>query len=125
MYILTEKGPPVKATRFMRQPFFVSGFKVTAENMHAIAKWCEGHVIPDAEKPFIRVPVDRPTNKKQTEAYIGTWVLLSRQRGEKSFKVYTEEWLLKNFFELPEDDIDGLVLDEISILDNKTLVSIS
>lgn len=99
----------MKATRFMRQPFFVSGFKVTIENMEEIAKWCEGYVIREAERPFIRVPVDRPTNRRQTEAYVGTWVLISKQRGEKSFKVYTEEWLLKNFFELPEDELEGFM----------------
>ena len=93
------------ATRFMRIPFFVTGFRVTKDNMDAIAKWCEGHVI-DSEHPFVRVPVNRPTNKKQTEAYVGTWVILSTQRGERSFKVYTEEWLRKQFFELPEDSLD-------------------
>lgn len=93
----------MKATRFMRQPFIVTGYQVHEEDMDAIAKWCQGHVIRNTERPFIRVPVDRPTNRKQTEAYLGTWVLLFNQRGENSFKVYTPEWLEKNFFQLPPE----------------------
>lgn len=107
------------ATRFMRKPFIVTGYKVTEEDMDAIARWCEGHVIRDTERPFVRVPVDRPTNKKQTEAYIGTWVLLSTERPEKSFKVYTQTWLNKNFIEVPAE-IDDEIVDEIHEEDDDT-----
>lgn len=103
----------VAPVRFMRIPFFVSGYQVTEENMNAIAKWCEGHVIQNSDNPFVRVPVNRATNKRQTEAYIGTWVIVSVQRGERSFKVYTEEWLRKQFFEIPPE-----ALDEEGIPDN-------
>jgi hypothetical protein len=88
----------------MRKPFIVTGYKVTENNMDAIARWCEGHVIRDTERPFIRVPVIRPSNPRQTEAYVGTSVLLSNTpRGDKSFKVYTQEWLDKNFFVIPDE----------------------
>ena len=93
-------------TRFMRVPFFVTGYKVTPDNMEQIARWCDGYVVKSGETPFIRVPVDRPTNKKQTEAYPGMWVLLSVKRGRKSYKVYYEEVLQKNFFEVPEGSIE-------------------
>lgn len=96
----------MKAVRFISKPFVVGGFEVELETMETIAAWCEGHVITDAERPFIRVPVNRPTNRKQTEAYVGTFVLLSIYRGEKSFKVYTMEWLEKNFNMLP-GELDG------------------
>lgn len=92
----------MKATRFMRIPFFVLGHQVTEQNMDAIARWCEGHVIRDVAKPFVRVPVDRPTNRRQTEAYVGTWVIVSTRRGQRSFKVYTQEWLVQQFMEMPE-----------------------
>lgn len=102
----------MKATRFMRQPFFVIGYPVTEKNIKTIAKWCQGQIITDDnDKPlFIRVPVNRPLNRRQTEAYPGMWVLLSEDdRGEKSFKVYTYEWLMKNFYvfegEIPDYDI--------------------
>lgn len=96
-------------TRFMRVPFFVVGELVTEENMAEIAKWCEGHVIDGAKGRFVRVPVNRPTNKKQTEAYAGTWVILSVQRDEESFKVYTDEWLRSQFFQMPDG---SALLDE-------------
>jgi len=92
-----------EATWFMRQPFPVSGYLVTKENMAEIAKWCKGHVIEDDDRPFVRVPVDRPTNSKQTQAFIGTWVTLSTHLGEESFKVYTQEWLDKNFILIPRE----------------------
>jgi hypothetical protein len=100
----------------MRLPFVVSGYQVTEENMSAVANWCQGHIFEDGPNSFIRVPVDRPTNKKQTEAYIGSHVLLSVKRnGEESFKVYTEEWLIKNFFEIPREmDEQGSVPDEVA-----------
>lgn len=89
----------------MRKPFFVKGYKVTRENMSKIARWCEGYVITeDPSKPFVLVPVNRQTNKKQSQAYVGTWVVMSKNRGEKSFKVYDESWLLESFIPV-EDDI--------------------
>lgn len=90
----------------MRQPFFVVGYQVTTENMEDIAKWCEGRVIDDADRPFVRVPVIRPIHDRQTRGYVGTWVLLSKRRGEKTFKVYTQEWLDREFWSVPNDEIE-------------------
>lgn len=102
----------MEPTRFMRIPFFVTGYPVTEENMDAIAKWCGGYVIRDADKPFIHVPVERAASKKQYEAYVGSWVVVSVQRGEKSFKVYTEDWLRKQFMEISGDTFDERGLEE-------------
>lgn len=102
----------MKATRFMRVPFFATGYRVTADNMDTIAKWCEGHVIRDVSRPFVRVPVNRPTHKKQTEAYEDTWVIVTIHRGERSFKVYTRDLLDKQFFELPDEDAIETIPDE-------------
>lgn len=102
----------MKATRFMRKPFYVMGIEVTKGNMDAVARWCEGHVIRDTDRPFIRVPVERATNRRQTEAYVGTWVTMSRQRDERSFKVYTREWLDKNFIELADDELESLEIED-------------
>lgn len=96
----------MKATRFMRLPFFVLGHEVHEDNMVEIAKWCEGHVTRTDDRSFIRVPVDRPLNKRQTEAELGSWVLLSRQRGFNSFKVYEREWLDRQFVTVPEEVFD-------------------
>lgn len=107
------------ATRFMRQPFYVTGIEVTSENMEAVARWCQGHVIRDGDRSFIRVPVDRATNRRQTEAYVGLWVTASKQRGLRSFKVYTREWLDKNFFELSGDDeLDSLEIEDLPLMES-------
>lgn len=121
----------------MRQPFFVTGYKVTDENMEIIARWCEGRVIDDGEKSFIRVPVNRATNIKQTQAYVDMWVLMSfTERGDKSFKVYSQEWLDKQFtptgggvmnemaakmfadLEIPDDDSEDGPVDTNRIASN-------
>lgn len=97
----------MKAILYMRKPFIVTGYKVTEKNMDAIARWCQGHVIREVERPFVRVPVVRYTNIKHTEAYVGTIVTLTEQRGQEYFKVCTEEWLADNFIQMPremEDD---------------------
>ena len=66
----------MKAARFMRKPFPVRGFEVTETNMDAIARWCVGHVVrEDVPRPFVRVPVSRSVNEKQTRAYVRTWVI--------------------------------------------------
>jgi hypothetical protein len=86
----------------MRQPFFVEGFQVDKENMQFVAEWCQGAIIPSSDgKSFIRVPVIGAKNARQTEAHIGMWVLKSMHGGRDTFKVYTEEWLLKTFVEVP------------------------
>jgi len=112
----------MKATRFIRKPFVVSGYQVTNENMDVIATWCRGHVIPadDArkEQAFVRVPVDRPTSQKQTQAFVGTWVILAfNQRGEESFKVYPQEWLNKNFIVLPREIEEDELMARVAIPD--------
>lgn len=106
----------------MRQPFYVMGIEVTSENMDAIARWCQGHVIRSGDRSFVRVPVDRATNRRQTEAYVGTWVMASKQRGVQSFKVYTREWLDKNFFELSGDDeLDSLEIEDFPSSESVTV----
>lgn len=85
----------------MRIPFFVDGFLVEDDNMNKLAQWCGGRVVDDETtgRRYIRVPVERPSNRKQTEAYPGTWIIVSNDhRGAKSYKVYTPEWLGKQFF---------------------------
>jgi hypothetical protein len=87
----------------MRQPFFVTGYQVTEENMESIATWCQGHIIVDGRARFIRVPVDRPSSVRQTKAYVDSWVLLSlNDRGERTFKVYSTEWLEKQFVKVTD-----------------------
>ena len=103
----------LEPSRYMRIPFFVTGYCVTEENMEAIAKWCGGYVIREDDKPpFIHVPVARATSDKQYKAYVGTHVVVSVQRGERSFKVYTDEWLLKQFMPITVETFDEDGIDD-------------
>lgn len=91
----------VKATQFVRMPFVAQGFKVEEDNMEAIATWCQGNVVREnTPRPFVRVPVDRPTNQKQTQAFVGTWVLVSVFENTKTYKVYRPEWLERTFLRM-------------------------
>lgn len=103
----------LEPTRYMRIPFFVTGYCVTEDNMEAIAKWCGGYIVREDEKPaFIHVPVNRATSDKQYKAYIGTHVVVSVQRGERSFKVYTDEWLLKQFMPINVETLEESVIED-------------
>lgn len=97
----------MKPTLLGRIPFFATAYQVTEENLQEIAAWCQGHVIDNDDRPFVRVPVIRPTHNKQTQAYVNDWVVATHQKGEKSFKVYTDEWLWKQFYEMPADAYDN------------------
>lgn len=100
--------------RFMRKPFFVTGYPVTEENMEKIAKWCEGHVVKDIDgRSFVRVPVNRPTHDLQTKAYAGMFVLLSQKEHKRTYKVYDQEWLDKNFIEMDPEFSDHKIPDDI------------
>lgn len=105
----------MKVIRLMRIPFFTTACQVTVEtettedNMDAVAAWCGGHVIRDTENPFVQVPVDRPTNRRQTEATVGSWVVRSVNRGRASFKVYPDEWLGSTFVVIPDEVVTSMV----------------
>jgi hypothetical protein len=71
---------------YTRKSFDVQAVEVTAENIKAVAAWCDGQVI-GREKPFIKVKTLNPMNDKQTKAYIGDYVLYSG----KGYKVYTKK----------------------------------
>lgn len=97
----TESKPPVKivAKKFIRKSFPVDAIQVTPENMEAVAKWCAGTIMKNGDKEghlsrdYIQVRVAYPLNPRQTEAYLGDWVLKSG----KSFKVYTNSAFEKSF----------------------------
>jgi hypothetical protein len=92
----------VKALTFIRIPFLVVGYQLTAndDDLNFIADWCDGMIFGDNEhNTYIRVPVNNPTgNRRRYEARVGDYIL----RIGSSFKVYTKEWLDKTFLEVPE-----------------------
>lgn len=88
----------MKTEQYVRKPFEVEAIQVTAENIEEVAKWCMGDVRhksgPDGGlTPYVKVRVHRPLNARQTEAYVGDWVLYAH----RGYKVYTEKAFADNF----------------------------
>ncbi|UVK59357.1 hypothetical protein SEA_PHEROBRINE_74 [Gordonia phage Pherobrine] len=95
---------------FQRKPFEVEAVQITEENFEKVAAWCSGSIVTVQEKSsfvdregpvkrHIQVPVARPLNKRQSEAYVGDWLLFA----SKGFKVYANRPFLKNFETVPEE----------------------
>lgn len=93
--------------------------RVTDENLRAVAAWYDGHVYVKPNKnietvAYIKVPVRRPNNERQTQAFVGDWVLKS----EQGFKVYGPKAFADSF----ESAGDGV--EETSVgLSSETEVS--
>lgn len=95
---------------FQRKPFEVEAVQITEDNFEKVAAWCSGSIVtvqetrhqsllPGNQKRYIQVPVARPLNKRQAEAYVGDWLLFA----SKGFKVYANRPFLKNFETVPEE----------------------
>lgn len=86
--------------KYNRKSFTVEAVQVKPENIEEVAKWCGGEVRNDGSKEgtlsrdHIKVQVLNPLGEKQTQAYLGDWVLKSG----KNFKVYTNRSFFKNFY---------------------------
>lgn len=80
---------------YTRKQFHVKGIDVTEDNMEDVAKWTKGEIKEDEEGRYIDVPVHRPLNKKQKQARVGSFVLLS----DTGFKVYTDRAMANSFDE--------------------------
>ena len=90
---------PVK---YSRKPFDVEAVELTPENIEEVALWCGGEVrTSDLSKSggqegfqqYIKVPVKRPLNDRQTRAYYSDWVVAAGG----SFKVYTPKAFVSSF----------------------------
>lgn len=96
--------------KFMRKEFPVDGVQVTDENMSEVAEWCHGmiqsrpNVGRPGERRYIKVQVDNPKTERQTEAYVGDWVLFAG----KGFKVYRDQALWNNFYETDSGDAEDV-----------------
>ena len=103
-------GSKVVPERYVRQPFYVDAVQVTSANMEAVAKWCNGDVRtsskPDRDvqnaleggtghtpERYIKVRVQRPANDRQTQAFVGDWILYAGT----GYKVYTDRAFQKSF----------------------------
>lgn len=83
----------LKTHKFARKPFYVDAVRVSEANIEEVAKWCEGSIETNSEGRFISVQVHRPMNERQTQAFVGDWVLYAGT----GFKVYTPKAFDKSF----------------------------
>lgn len=93
----------VNTTKYVRKPFEVQAVQVTEENFEAVAAWCGGTIVTARapkeddgvaeEKRYIKVNVSRPLNERQTQAYVGDWLL----EAERGLKVYADGPFTRNF----------------------------
>lgn len=101
----------VNPKKYLRKPFEVEAIQVTDQNFDAVAAWCGGKIVTvqetQAELPefdtvpqrrYISVEVARPLSRRQTEAYVGDWILYA----SKGYKVYANRPFMKNFEEKGE-----------------------
>lgn len=93
----------LELNRFARRPFHVDAVQVTEENIDDVAIWCKGDVVTVKSKPnakgisreqkHIKVRVHLPLNDRQTQAFVGDWVLYTTS----GFKVYLANAFDKSF----------------------------
>lgn len=100
----------IETERYVRMPFYVDAVQITSANMEAVAKWCDADVRtsgkPDRDvqdaleggvgttpERYIKVRVQRPANDRQTQAFVGDWILYAGT----GYKVYTDRAFKKSF----------------------------
>lgn len=98
----------MKTEPYVRKPFTVDAVRVTESNLDEVTEWCKGKIHVDynegdeAETVFIEVKVLGARNDRQTQAYVGDWVL----RKDGNFKIYTPRAFENNFSPVYEEVLD-------------------
>lgn len=85
----------IKTQRYVRKPVIVDAVQVTEENFKELAKWCQGEIQSDGTLSFIRVRVHTPKNSRQSQAFVGDWILYT----DKGYKVYSNRAFTDSFDE--------------------------
>lgn len=84
----------MKTHKFARKPFYVDAVRVSEANIAEVAEWAEGSVEKTEDgQAHVKVKVHRPLTERQTQAFIGDWVLFAGT----GFKVYTPKAFDKSF----------------------------
>lgn len=92
----------LEITKYLKRPFEVQAVQVTAENIYDVAKWCQGDLSSNGADKFIKVRVIHAVNERQTQAFVGDWVLYAGT----SYRVYTDKAFGKSF--LPVDSPEAV-----------------
>ncbi len=103
--MLSDKGGNVKTKLFSRKPFFVRAKQMTPDNLAEIAEWCGGTLaskdVRGSKIQYVTVPVIRPRNPREQEAYIGDWVVAAGT----GFKVYSNRAFIRDFDPVNVEDL--------------------
>jgi hypothetical protein len=83
----------VKALRYVRKPLYVDAVQVTEKNFKDLAKWCQGEIRSDGTNEYLHVRVHTPKNARQTQAFVGDWLLYT----DMGYKVYSNKAFQENF----------------------------
>jgi hypothetical protein len=83
----------VKAERYVRKPLYVDAVQVTEKNFKDLSKWCQGEIRSDGTNEYIHVRVHTPKNARQTQAFVGDWLLYT----DMGYKVYSNKAFQENF----------------------------
>lgn len=91
--------------RWTHVPLYVQAVQVTDANMEEVAEWCDGVIASieaDGKEPvdYIKVATIRPIRLRQTQAFVGDWVL----KTEVGVKCYMDKAFKRAFIEAPESD---------------------
>lgn len=90
---------------YARKPFYVQAVRVTEENFEKVAEWTGGEIQSAKQGKFIKVDVQKVIYERQTQAFVGDWVLNSQNGEVNSFKVYTNAAFTKSFEIVKTDDL--------------------
>lgn len=101
----------ITPVKFRRKPFYIDAVQVTDKNIRLVAAWCQAEVRvtkrgnkDGIDEEYVKVRVHRPLNERQTQAFIGDWVLYAGS----GYKVFTNK-AFTNSFEI----VEGVKEDEM------------
>lgn len=103
-----HESETMNITQATRKTFTVDAVQITEENMQEVAEWCGGRVRTLNGSTFIKVKVTNPMTDRQTQGFIGDWVLYSG----KGYKVYTQKAFERNF-DLGEESSESTVVHNV------------
>lgn len=90
----------MQTTKFIRRSFEVDAVRVTDENIDDVAKWCQGEVLETNGKKYIKVKVQKIISDRQTQAFVGDWVLYAGA----GYKVYTNRAFRNSFDQVTREE---------------------
>jgi hypothetical protein len=89
----TKENSIMETATYTSKPYPVEAVRVTDENLQSISIWAGGRIDTLNGKSYIHVNVENPLRPRQTQAFVGDWVLKTRN----GFKVYLDKAFHNSF----------------------------